>query len=172
MLDKIKSFFINLLMIVFFAFAICMTILLLNYNDYGLTQFGSTTMVIINDEIASENYKKGDLVLVKSVKIDDFEEGDEVFVYRISGKGEVSVELGNIGDIYLEEDSISFENGDTFSMEFVIGSTDKVYEDIGMILSIIESKWGFLFIILVPCFLLFIYEIYALIVEIKYGEDE
>ena len=172
MLNKIKRFFLNLIMVIFFGFAICITLLLLNYNDYGLTQFGSTTLVIINDDIASENYKKGELVLVKTAKIDNLKEGDEVFVYRIGGKGEVSVELGYVGDVYLEEDSISFENGDTFSMEFVIGTADKVYEDVGMVLSIVESKWGFLFIVLVPCFLLFIYEIYALIVEIKYGEDE
>ena len=35
-----------------------------------------------------------------------------------------------------------------------------------------ESKWGFLFIVLVPCFLIFIYEVYALIIEIKYGAEE
>ena len=57
-------------------------------------------------------------------------------------------------------------------MEFVAGVGTKSYEKIGTALSVIESQWGFLFIVLVPCFLIFIYEVYSLIVEIKYGGEE
>ena len=74
--------------------------------------------------------------------------------------------------IYLEEDAIAFENGSNYSMEFIAGTPEKVYNDIGLYLGIIESKWGFLFIVLVPSFLIFVYELYSLIVEIKYGSDE
>ena len=171
-LQKIKSFIVGLLMFIFFAFALSMTILLLNYNKYGVTQFGNTTLVIINDRISSETFKKGDLVLVESKKLTDLKLGDEIFVYRINEDGSVRVELGKVGQIYLEEDAIAFENGDIFSNQFVIGTSDKIYNEIGTYLAIIESKWGFLFIVLVPCLLIFIYELYALIVEIKYGADE
>ena len=57
-------------------------------------------------------------------------------------------------------------------MEFVAGVGTESYEHLGTALSIIESQWGFLFIVLVPCFLIFIYEVYSLIVEIKYGAEE
>ena len=149
-----------------------MTMLLLNYNKYGLTQFGSTTFVIINDNISSETFKKGDLVLVETQKIANLEAGEDLFVYRINTGGSVSVEVGKVGQVYLEEDAVAFENGDIFSNQFIIGTPDKIYNEIGTYLAIIESKWGFLFIVLVPCLLIFIYEIYALIVEIKYGADE
>ena len=171
-LKKIKSFIAGILMCAFFVFALAMTMLLLNYNKYGLTQFGNTTLVIINDEISSDTFKKGDLVLVESKKLEKFELGEEIFVYRVHTNGSVSVELGKIGQIYPEEDAVAFENGDIFSTQFVIGTADEIYNDICTYLSIIESKWGFLFIVLVPCLLIFIYEIYALIVEIKYGADE
>ena len=171
-LQKIKSFILGVLGVVFFIFALSMTVLLLNYNKYGLTQFGSTTFVMIKDDITSEILKKGDLVLVKSKKIMDMEVGDEIFVYRILQNNRVLVEVGKVGQIYLEEDAVAFENGDIFSTEFIIGTADKIYNKIGTYLSIIESKWGFLFIVLVPCLLIFIYEIYALIVEIKYGAEE
>lgn len=171
-IKKIKSFVAGVLMLVFFAFAISMTVLLLNYNKYGLTQFGNTTMVIINDYISSERFKKGDLVLVKSQKLEKLNVGDEIFVYRVNEGGSVSVELGKVGQIYPEEDAIAFENGDIFSKQFLIGTADEIYNDIGTYLAIIESKWGFLFIVLVPCLLIFIYELYALIVEIKYGAEE
>lgn len=171
-IKKIKSFIAGVLMLIFFAFALSMTILLLNYNKYGLTQFGDTTFVIINDKISSETFKKGDLVLVESEKLTDLELGVEIFVYRINNGGSVSIELGRVGEVYLEEDAVAFENGDIFSSQFVIGTADEIYNDVGTYLAIIESKWGFLFIVLVPCLLIFIYEIYALIVEIKYGAEE
>ena len=171
-LQKIKSFILGVLACAFFAFAISVTILLLNYNKYGLTQFGNTTIVMISDYITSDTLKKGDLVLVKSKKITDLELGKEIFVYRVLSQNKVIVEVGKVGQIYPEEDAIAFENGDIFSREFIIGTSDKVYNKIGTYLSIIESKWGFLFIVLVPCLLIFIYEIYALIVEIKYGAEE
>ena len=171
-LQKIKSFIIFVFGAAFFVFALSMTLLLLNYNKYGLTQFGDTTFVTIKDEFTSETFKKGDLVLVKSRKLDKLKLGDEIFVYRIISSNKVAVEVGKVGQIYLDEDAVSFENGDTFSNEFIIGTADKTYEKVGTYLSIVESKWGFLFIVLIPCLLIFIYEIYALIVEIKYGDEE
>lgn len=171
-LHIIKSFIVGVLGCIFFTFAISMTVLLLNYNKYGLTQFGSTTMVMINEQISNETFKKGDLVLVKSRKIADLKVGDEIFVYRIISSNKITVEIGKIGQIYLEEDAIALENGDTFSNEFIMGTSDKIYNKIGTYLSIVESKWGFLFLVLVPCLLIFIYEVYALIVEIKYGAEE
>ena len=171
-LQFIKSLILGVLGCIFFAFAITLTVLLLNYNKYGLTQFGNTTFVNILDDIASDTVKKGDLVLVKSRRLDTLEIGSEIFVYRVVNSNKVIVEVGKIGEIYLEEDAIAFENGDIFSREFIIGTSDKIYSNVGTYLSIVESKWGFLFLVLVPCLLIFIYEIYALIIEIKYGAEE
>ena len=171
-LEIIKSFILGVLGCIFFTFAISITILLLNYNKYGLTQFGNTTLVMISDFITSDTFKKGDLVFVKGEKIADLEVGEEIFVYRIINNNKVMVEVGKVGQIYAEEDAVAFENGDIFSKEFVMGTADKVYNEVGTYLSIVESKWGFLFLVLVPCLLIFIYEIYALIVEIKYGAEE
>ena len=171
-LKFIKSLIVGILGCIFFTFAISLTVLLLNYNKYGLTQFGNTTFVNVLDDITSDTIKKGDLVLVKSRKLDTLEVGNEIFVYRIINSNKVIVEVGKIGEIYLEEDAIAFENGDVFSKEFIIGTSDKIYNDVGTYLAIFESKWGFLFLVLVPCLLIFIYEIYSLIVEIKYGGEE
>lgn len=171
-LEVIKKFFIGVLGIAFFAFALCMTILLLYRNNYGVTQFGKTSLVIINDEIASEKYAKGDLVLVETQKLENIAEGDEIFAYSVDSNNVAHVNLGNVGDVYPDEKAISYENGSGYSIEYVIGKATKVYHNYGLILSIVESQWGFLFLVLVPGFLIFIYEIYALIIEIKYGEAE
>ena len=172
LLETIKKFLIGLVGTVYFIFALIMTILLLNFNDYGVTQFGTKSLVIIRDEIATEQYKKGDLVIVESKKIDKIEVGEEIFTYRIDSKGIPSIQVGTVGDVYVEDEAISFENGETYSIEFIGGKAIESHENVGKFLSLIESQWGFLFLVLVPIFLIFIYEVYALIIEIKYGADK
>jgi hypothetical protein len=172
-LNGIKNVLIGIVGVVYFGFVIFIAVLLINYNDYGVTELGGTSVVIIKEELSSNKYKKGDIVLVDTKKVSKINAGDEIFVYSVAQpSGDVSIDLGIIGETHIEEDAISFENGKTYSMEYVIGSAAKVYEKYGTFLSIIESKWGFLFIALVPSFLIFIYEFYALIVEIKYGKEE
>ena len=164
----LKKIFIG----IFLIFTIIMTVLLLNFNKYGVTQFDETSLVIVKKSFASENYKRGSLVVVESKKIEEYKEGEEVFVYHLDGKGGANILLGQVGKTFPEQDAITFKNGATYSSEFIIGTGEKVYSNLGTILSIIESKWGFLFIVLVPNFFLFIYQLYSLIVEIKYGKDE
>ena len=178
-LEAIKKVFVGLLGMAFFIFALGMTILLLAYNDYGLTQFGSKTWILMTHDIYSENFSKGDLVIVESRGFtkglgyaDKVEVGDEIFAARVDAYGNVFIEVGIVGKLYEDENAIAFENGSTFDIKFVIGEAVDSYPTIGGILSIITSKWGFLFLVLVPCFLIFIYEIYSLIIEIKYGDEE
>ena len=63
------------------------------------------------------------------------------------------------------------ENGSVYDIKFIAGTPTKVYSGIGNFLSVVESRMGFLFIILVPSFLIFVYEIYALVIEFKYGSE-
>ena len=56
-LKLIKNIFLGILAVVFFGFVIFMTVLLLNYNDYGLTEFGDKTLVILKEAISTNDYK-------------------------------------------------------------------------------------------------------------------
>ncbi|HHT38288.1 MAG TPA: hypothetical protein GXZ95_02595 [Mollicutes bacterium] len=171
-MKTIKTIFLGILGIAFFAFVITMTVLLLYRNRYGVTKIGETSLVLIKSDVSHEKYKKGNLVLVEEKTLDGIEIGDEVFAYRLSKEGIVSLDIGIVGEKHPEDAAVSFENGSTYAMQFVAGTPTKVYEKLGTYLGIILSTWGFLFMILVPSFLIFIYEIYALVVEIKYGKDE
>ena len=66
-------------------------------------------------------------------------------------------------------------NGDyKLSSEYVIGKTktSKTYHKLGSILAVLESRIGFLFLIIFPILIVFIYEIYAVIKEIKSPNEE
>ncbi len=171
-LKTIKNIFLGIIIIVFSCFAICMTVLLLNFNDFGVTEFGDKSLVILNREISSRNYKRGDLIIVEKVAYDLIKEGDELFAYSVDNRKKVNIEVGEVQELYPKEKTVAYKNGEGFSQEYIIGKAINTYHDVGTYLAVIESKWGFLFIVLVPCFIIFIYEIYALIVEIRYGEDE
>ncbi len=140
-LGIIKKVFIGIFAVIFFGFAITMTILLLNVNRYGVTEINGKSFIIIREKTASEKYKRGDLLLVESRKLEDINEGDEIFVYKLNSSGVVNIDFGNIGKIYKEKDQelISFENGATYSAEFIIGEVDSVYHNIGGYLSIVQS---------------------------------
>lgn len=171
-INAIKSTISFILFVAYFIFALIMTVLLLNYNTYGVTQFGDKSFVLVSSKISNDQFKKGDLVITEHTKITDYAVGEYVFTYRIGADRVPTIQLGKIGNVYPEEDALSFENGETYSSEYVAGKPIKQYEKVGGYLSIIQSKWGFLFIVLIPVFLIFIFEVYSLIIEIKYGTEE
>ena len=171
-LKTIKRIIVGIILVVFFAFTITMTVLLLNYNKFGVTQFDDTSLLIIRNGFSSETYKKGSLVVTESKQIKNYKIGEEAFVYHLDGKGGFNIELGVIGQLHEDDNAITFSNGETYSDEFIIETSEKIYPKLGTYLGVIESKWGFLFIILVPNFFLFVYQLYSLIVEIKYGKEE
>ena len=94
----IKKIVVGLFVSVFFIFAIIMAILLINYNDYGVSQFGNTSLILVKDD-TSANYKKGDLVVVESKRIDKYNKGDELFIYKVVDKN-VDIESGKLNKIY------------------------------------------------------------------------
>lgn len=171
-LKTVKSIVFTIVGVVYFAFALFMTILLLNYNEYGVTQFGKKQLILINEELAIPDFNKGDLVVVEEVKLENVKKGDKLFTYKINKDRIAEIQYGIVGNIYVEDEAISFENGETYSIEFIGGKAIESHENVGKFLSLIESQWGFLFLVLVPIFLIFIYEVYALIIEIKYGADK
>lgn len=171
-IKMIKTILFTIVGIAYFSFALCMTILLLNFNEYGVTQFGKKQMVLIKEELAIKDFNKGDLVIVEKLGLDEIQAGDKIFTYKINKQKRAEIQYGVIGNVYIEDEAISYENGDTYSEEYVAGKAIESHPKIGSFLSIIESQWGFLFLVLVPIFLIFIYEVYALIIEIKYGADK
>lgn len=171
-LSILKKGFIGLVWVLFFSFAILMTILLLNRNDYGVTTFDDLSLIVIDSELSSDQYDKGELVVTRFKDTDEIMQGEYAFTYKLLENNAVEIQFGEIGKVYPEEDAITFVNGSTYSMELVAGVGIKSYDHLGTFLSIVLSRWGFLFLILVPSLFIFIYQVYALIVEIKYGNEE
>lgn len=171
-LRLIKNIILSILGIIFFTFAIAMTVFVLNYNKFGVAEINENSFLLIKEDLSNAKYKKGDLVIVKNKKISRINVGDEIFTYKLETGGAVSINVGVIEEVFIEESAVSYKNGEYYSMEFVIGTADKIIPKIGDFLSLILNRWGFLFVIVLPIFFIFISQIYSLIVEIKYGDED
>ena len=174
-LKVIKGIIIGLLVMVYLSFAITMTILAINFNKYGNAVVNGYTFLFIDENVANDKYKEKDLVIVKTVKNNKFNLGDEAFLYKIledelTGSKSVTIMIGKVANVDQKKQGIMLENEEFYSREFVIGEKYKVIPGLGGLLSMILNKTGFLIVIIVPIFFIFTAQIYALIVEIKFGD--
>ena len=158
--------------------AVFIIVCLLNRNENGVIELGSHNLIIVSsesDELES-NYNKGDLIVVKNISKDDVEINDMVFFYRMEFS-EGSVNLANvIKKEVVNENETTFTVKDNyrFSSEFLIGrsSDSTTYGTVGSIINLLVSRWGFLFLIILPLLFAFLYQIYNIVVEVKKEMNE
>ena len=167
---KIKGILFSIYLLI----ALVITLLLLGYNDFKVTEIGTYSLLLINDNELAPEFNKGDLVIVN--KDSEVLTGQKAFFYNTYNQ-KIEVRLGEVIEaerVTDTETTYTFEGDRRLSSQYVLGpsKTADIIPHLGSVLSALESKWGFLFIVLVPCFLIFIYELYSLIIEIKYGAEE
>ena len=151
----------HIIIVFYIILAVFITTCLLSYNEYNYTEFGNIVLVTVDDE--TDNYSNKDLIIIpKNNKVMD---NDKVFYYEeVNGKYKVRFGLVNgMGDSYV---TINDKNVDK---DMVIANNKKIKQlaGLGSILNFFESKWGYLCIIILPIFIAFIYEIYAIINVLK-----
>lgn len=177
-MKKIGKFLANTLIVIYAVIAIAVTVLLLSYNDYHCSVLGGYTFVLVTDDELEPNFEQGSLVLVKETKAKNINPGDHVFLYRNITTSQFDIKYA---EVMMKDDSKGeynvqyvLEGNTIIDHKDVIGSTEDmvVVPHLGTILSILESRYGYLFLIVVVSFVAFLYEIYELIMEIKYGERE
>lgn len=178
-MKKLGKILANILIIAYAVIAIVVTILLLSYNDYRCSVIGNYTFIkVTDDELEEYGFDEGSLILVKETKAKNIKEGDYVFLYRYISTSQFEIKYAQV----LAKDDSNGEYNVQYILEGntivdhdeLIGSTKEmiVIPHLGTILSILESRYGYLFLIVVVSFIAFLYEIYELIMEIKYGERE
>ena len=169
-MKKIGKILLGILVVLYAIVAIFLTVCLLNYNDYKITEFGDTSLIIVNDDKLEPTYKKGSLLVVSKENEKDIKVGDNIIFYN-TYNNQVSLAVGEVmfkENITNNETTYTVSGNYDISSEYLVGSTNdvKVYPVLGTILGILESRVGFLIFIILPITLAFLYEIYALVIEI------
>ena len=153
------------------AVAIFTTAFLLNRNDYSVTEFGAASLFIVNEDELEPNYSDNTLLVIQKENNDDIKVGDKIFYYDTYSSEKVIKfnEVTRKEKITDTETTFTTKDNSVLSSEYVMGTENSTsnYALLGSILNVLQSKWGFLFIVVFPLFLAFIYEIYAIIKEFK-----
>ena len=162
-----KKILFNVLVIIYVVIAIFTTMCLLTYNEYKVSEFGDKTLVIIDKDEEGVKYKKGDLVIVDKKGYESANEGDTLFFYENDGiKITEILKKNDFGDA-----GITFTIDGNYQVvhENVIGISKnaKVISKVGGLLRLLESKWGFLFLIVFPSLLAFLHQLYELVLELS-----
>ena len=85
---------------------------------------------------------------------------------------DVEVNFGKIIDqekITATETTYTLDGGYKISGEYLIGPEQPatVVKGVGTVLSILQSKWGFLFLIVLPALIAFLYQIGVVVSELR-----
>lgn len=83
----------NILFILYAVIAIFVTVCLLSFNEFKVTEFGNKSLVLITDDGLMPDYKKGDLVIVDKSK--QIITGRKAFFYTTSNQ-KIEVKLGEV----------------------------------------------------------------------------
>ena len=147
-----KKLILNILVIIYIVIAIFLTILLLSYNEFKVTEIGGNSLIIIKDNDLAPDYNKGDLVIVNSE--DSVKVGQKVFYYE-TVDSKLKIKQGEIEDseqVTSKDVAYTLDGEKKIAGKYLIGTTEsaKVIKNAGTVLGILESKWGFLFIIVLP----------------------
>lgn len=155
----------NILIIIYLFIVVFVTFCLLSYNDKGITIINNKAFITDRNDII----KNGELVIVDTSFL-DIKKGDYIYYYDVVD-GDNIVNGGYVkfvNDSNKNDIAYSTEDGYSISMNNVIGNKEHSfsYAVIGGILSFLESRWGYLIVIVFPILLAFIYEVYMIIKEI------
>jgi len=149
---------------------VVLTIFLLNFNEHRVTELSGRSLIIVRDN-ELDGFKKGDLVVVPEAENKDINAGDNIFFYEVYGQ-EITIRLAEVESKQDDDQQMT-----TFRMpgEYdllssnVIGleSDADTYGGVGSVLDFLQSRWGFLFVVILPVLVAFIWGVYAFVKEIK-----
>ena len=172
---SIGKFLLYIFEFIVIIYVIVITTFLLFRNKYGYTEVGNTTFVPLKIDTAEyiKDGKEGNLLVVKNTP--NLKEGDLIYYYTTEDERYVvksdyikSIFNGDGNKLYTLND----EAGSTVVSTRVLGKYANQYSGFGTIFSILTSKFGFLLLVLLPIMCIFIYQLYSLIMVLKYEKVE
>ena len=174
-MKKLLNFLKNFIIIAYILLIIFVTICLISYNDYHVTELGDSTFLPVIDEDLEPDYKVGDLLIINKEDPSKIQKDEKIFFYK-KRFGETTVNIATVEEAELvtpTEVTFTVEGDYKFSSSNYIGKISDVIiiPKVGRVLSILESRWGFLFLGVFPSLIAFLYTLHSVVMEFI-GDDE
>lgn len=171
-MGKIVNFFKEILIGIWIVVAIFTTACLISSNDYGVSEFGDKSIFVVDNRSLEEyGFDKNDIIITTKGLEKEYNEGDGVFFYYGNKETRSYINFGVIEKVERVEgaqDAFYFAN-DQVSYDKILGLANgaKVMKKWGFVLGLLESKWGFMFLIILPTLYAVVYEVYTIAIEVK-----
>lgn len=165
----------NVLEIIIVIYVIVVTSCILCRNNFGFTQFGSYTIASV-DEV-NVNYlsdsKPGNLLVIKN---NDNLKKDDLLYYYTPINEEYVIKNGVVNQIIKSNDNALYilDNDEKTSVSDsrILGKDVKEFAFLGSVKDVLESRIGFLLLVLLPIVIVFVYEICKFVISIKQEEKK
>ena len=160
------------LFVVYSIIAILVTVLLLSFNEYNCSEIGGYTVYIVNDDALEPEYEENSILLVKGTSDKHVKVGDEIFLYKVIDSQNFEFVSRTLENKTQQGRHIIYEveGEEYYDSTYFVGKTEDtvVIKGWGWLLTLLESKWGYLFCIVIVSLLLFLQEVFDLVIELKY----
>lgn len=173
-LGKVLFYALEVLLI---GYVIFITTILLCTNEHGFTEINDRTYIIVDKNTIDQltNYKINDVIEVEYAKYNDINVGDIVFFYDTLNEKYIA-RVDKVTDKFGSNEAAMYyleAKGNSINNKQLIGEpTGRVVHNVGGVLKVLKSTAGFLFLVILPVFVLFVYQIYRTIVLIKDDDEE
>ena len=170
----------DLVEVLIIIYVIFVTTCILSKNRYGYTNIFGYTLVSVHqeDEAYIKDSKGGNLLVVKNdgnvnknqyvyyYYADVSDPNNEKYVVR--GAFVTDTIKGDGGELY----SLKDKEDPKISKARVLGNYSNQYAVIGGVLEFLETRLGFLFCVLLPIMIVFVYQIYEFVVILNYDKAD
>ena len=162
-----KKIVLKVILVLYLIISITVTVFIFNFDDHMTTKLGETYLVNITKDI--EGCNKNDLLITPTNN--NLNIGDKIYYFKTK-KGVSHVEVGSVKEVSSlvnNESEFYLNNNETVKSKNVLGKVEesKRVSCIGGLLEVLESKWGYLFLIVLPILLIFAYEVFTISKELK-----
>ena len=177
-MKKVISWGLGILEALIIAYVIFLTGCIFFVNDFGHTQFGKYTLIEVDKGQASllDGVEEGDLLVIKNGE--DIVKGNIIYYYSVINEqyfvkksAVTEIKEDSFGAMYTVDVANKAETA-AIPDKKVIGNYISVHRRLGKILTVLESKIGFLFLVLLPMMCIFIYHVYSFIVILKFEKND
>lgn len=172
MLKRILKWLWEFVEVLIIIYVIFITSCILCRNKFGYTQFSDMTFITVNDSNAKfiQGSKTGDLLIVRGQQT-GLDKGDLIYYY-VTVDEKYVVRTGVIEskteDDYSALYVLNDEDKTSVASNRVIGKYVSTHPGKGSVLEVLESRFGFLFLVLLPILVVFIYQVYQLVIVARY----
>ena len=156
-----KKIIMRTMICIYIVVAVFTTASLLSYNEQNISEFRGKVFLKLKEDI--KGYKKGSLLVVR--ERDNYVANDNVFYCELK-KEKCIVSYGTVDTMMGEQPTI---NNQSISKKLIIGKDEnvRVIPVLGGIMNVLESRIGFLCVVVLPLLIGFLYELFMLTKETK-----